>query len=266
MKGFRRRAYEIVEASSVDDRASWCFKTGIIALIGVSALSVVLETVPSLFARFGREFLLFETATVLLFSAEYVVRLWACVEDPRYRRPILGRLKYVLSPMALIDLAAVLPFYLPLVSPVDFRVLRALRLVRLARLFELGGYGDTVETVSAVVHDKKEELVVTTCIAVVMLVVISSLVYFVEHPAQPDKFSSIPAALWWGIATMTTVGYGDIFPVTTLGKVLAGLGAIAGMGLFALPAGILGSGFVEEMHRRHARAAPKKCPHCGKNV
>lgn len=265
MQGLRRRIYEVVEAHEVEDRASWWFKVSIMALIFVSVISVVLETVPWLHDRWGRAFWLFEAGTVLIFTAEYLVRLWVCVEDLRYARPILGRLRWVFSPMALVDLAAVLPFYLPLVAPVDLRMLRALRLVRVARVFELGGYGDTLETVSAVVHDKKEELIVTTCVAIVMLVVFSSLVYFIEHPGQPDKFSSIPATLWWGVTTMTTTNC-DIMPMTSIGRVVAGCAAVTGVGLFALPAGILGSGFVEEMHRRHAQAAPKYCPHCGKSL
>lgn len=263
MKRLRRRLYEIVESHDVEDRASWWFKVSIMALISVSAVSVVLETVPWLHDRWGHAFWLFEALTVLLFSGEYLARLWVCVEDRKYARPIRGRLRWMFTPMALLDLAAVLPFYLPLVAPVDLRMLRALRLVRLARVFELGGYGDTLETVSAVVHDKKEELLVTTCVAVVALVVFSSLVYFIEHPGQPEKFSSIPATFWWGVTTMTTTNC-DIMPMTSLGRVVAGCAAVTGVGLFALPAGIIGSGFVEEMHRRHASAARRPCPHCGK--
>jgi len=267
IKAWRRRVHQIVETPEIGDLTSYWFKCSIMAIIGASALSVVLETVPDLHARWGESFLTFELATVLIFSVEYVVRLWICTEDPRYSHPVWGRLKFALSPLALIDIAAVLPFYLPLVVPLDLRFLRALRMLRLARLFEVGGFGDTFEMVSAVVHDKKEELAVTTCIAVVMLVVFSSLMYFIEHPVQPKIFSSIPAAMWWGLATLTTVGYGDIYPVTNLGKLVASFSAVAGIGMFALPAGILGSGFVEEMHRRHARAAaPKHCPHCGKPV
>jgi voltage-gated potassium channel len=260
----KERLHEIVEAPVVSDPVSHYFKVTIITLIVASVLSVILETVSSVNAAYGKIFAAFELATVLIFSAELVVRLWVCVVEPRYSHPLWGRLKFVFTPGALIDIVAVLPFYLPIVGFVDLRFVRALRLLRLLRLFEGGRYTESADLLAAVIRGKKEELAVTTGLALVLLVVVSSLMYFVENGAQPKVFSSIPAAMWWGVATLTTIGYGDIYPITPLGKLLAGISGLLGIGMFALPAGILGSAFVTEMQKRHA--PPPACPHCGKSL
>jgi voltage-gated potassium channel len=268
MSDLKKRVRELVETCAVEDRVARAFKLGEMALIMLSVASVILETVPSIHARWSGELWAFELVSVALFTLEYIARLWVCDSDPRYARPLLGRLRYAFSPMALIDLASILPFYLhvflPVLSPVDvdLRVLRALRLMRLMRLFKFGRYSDSMELMAGVFRSKKEELVVTTFMAGVFLTVFSSLMYYIENAAQPDRFSSIPAAMWWGVATLTTIGYGDIYPVTIAGKILGSMAAITGIGMFALPAGILGSGFVEEMHRRRGDA--KRCPHCDK--
>lgn len=113
------------------------------------------------------------------------------------------------------------------------------------------------------IQSKKEELILTTALMGMLLVVSSSLLYYCENTVQPDRFSSIPATMWWSVATLTTVGYGDMYPVTVLGKCCAGIAAIVGIGMFALPTGILGSGFVEEIQKGKG---PQKCPHCGNNL
>ncbi len=262
MKRLKARVYEIVEAQAEGDRVGAAFKVLIMGLILASVVSVVLETVPALAERHGRFFHAFEVATVAIFTVEYAARLWSCTADPRYAHPLWGRLRMALTPMALVDLAAILPFYLPLVARVDLRFIRALRLLRLLRIFKMGRYSDSLGVLGAVLRRKKEELSITLFVALLLLVIVSSLMYYVENSAQPDKFDSIPAAMWWGVATLTTVGYGDIYPVTLPGKILGAMSALIGIGMFALPAGILGSAFVEELQKR--RGAPPACPHCGK--
>jgi voltage-gated potassium channel len=260
----RRRVYEIVEDQKEGDRLGGAVKLLITSLIVFSVVSVVLETVPEISGRFGGAFKAFELFTVAVFSIEYVLRIWACTADPRYAGPVRGRLRMMFTPMALIDLAAVLPFYLPMVTGLDLRFVRALRLLRLLRVFKLGRYSESLKILANVLRNKKEELAMTVFAAGVLLIVFSSLMYYIENDAQPDRFSSIPAAMWWGVATLTTVGYGDIFPITVGGKILGALSALVGIGMFALPAGILGSGFIDEMHRR--RTQVKSCPHCGKPI
>jgi voltage-gated potassium channel len=151
---------------------------------------------------------------------------------------------------AVVDLLAIIPFYLPFLIAVDGRVLRIFRVFRLFRIFGLNRYSNAADLVNKVIKSRRNELLFSFVIIIKLLLVAATLMYFVEHNAQPELFSSIPAAMWWGVATLTTVGYGDMVPITILGKVLAGIMAILGIGIFALPAGILANGFGEEIRRR----------------
>jgi voltage-gated potassium channel len=173
---------------------------------------------------------------------------------------ISGRLKYMTTPMLVIDLLAILPFYMPFVFPVDLRFIRALRMFRLFRLFKLGRYSDAMKMIGLVIKNKKAELLTTLFIVFLLLVVSSSVVYFCENGAQPKAFSSIPASMWWGITTLTTVGYGDVYPVTVVGKIFGAVICLLGIGLFALPTGIISAGFVDVIKNKKQQ---KVCPNCG---
>jgi len=150
----------------------------------------------------------------------------------------------------LIDLLAILPFYLPMIIPLDLRFIRAIRLLRLFRIFKIGRYSKSLNVLKDVIRNKKEELVLIIFVVLIMLVIFSSLMYFVERDVQPEAFASIPHAMWWAIITLTTVGYGDVYPITVLGKILGAMIAFLGIGMFALPAGILGSGLIEAIQKR----------------
>ena len=163
--------------------------------------------------------------------------------------------------MALVDLAAILPFYLPMVLMLDLRFVRAIRLMRLFRLFKMGRYSQSLKMIINVFRAKKPELMISLAVLSILLIFASSLMYYCEHEAQPDNFSSIPAAMWWGVSTLTTVGYGDIYPVTHIGRFMGAIISILGIGIFALPAGILASGMIDEMQKEKE---PSVCPHCGK--
>jgi voltage-gated potassium channel len=258
----RRRTWELLEAAHPGDRLSRQFDIGILLLIAANVLAVVLETVPSIDARFGTAFVWFERFSVALFSAEYLARVWSAPTDERYREAPTGRLRYMVSPLALVDLLAVLPFFLPFLGA-DLRFARALRLMRFFRVAKAGRYIPALRLFRAVAVAKKDELILTSCVLVLLLLVASSLMYFAEQSSQPEAFSSIPATMWWAVATLTTVGYGDVYPVTTFGRVLGAAAAILGIGLFALPTAILGSGFVDEIAKRKA---PQRCPHCGMDL
>ena len=166
-------------------------------------------------------------------------------------------------PMTIIDLFAVLPFYLSFVHT-DLRFLRALRLFRIIRVAKLTRYSTSVRLFGRVFKESKEELVITLVVMILLIVMSSSFMYFAEHEAQPDKFSDIPSTMWWSVVTLTTVGYGDVYPVTTLGKLFASLISIAGIGMFALPTGILGANFVAQLQKR--KPDKRICPHCGKEI
>jgi voltage-gated potassium channel len=256
----RRRVWEIMESARPDDVASRRFQFFILGLIAFNVAAVVLESVASVEARFGAAFTVIEAFSVLVFLAEYAARLWSCVEDPRFRRTVHGRLRYALRPLALVDLLVILPF-LATLGTADMRVLRTLRLFRLLSLLKVGRYLAALTVLRRVVRDKRAELVMSALLTAVLLIVASSVMYFAESDAQPEKFSSIPASMWWAVATLTTVGYGDVYPVTVLGRVAGGFLAFLGIGLFALPTAILGSGLVEAV--QNARP-PQTCCHCGK--
>ncbi len=233
----------------------------LITLIVLNVVVVILETVAVLKLRYHHVFHYFDVISIAIFSVEYLLRVWACTVNRRFRFPFWGRLKYMLTPMAVIDLLAVAPFFLMFLD-FDSRFLRAARLFRLVRLLKIGRYSRSFKTFGNVLRSKKEELIINLFVVLVLLVIASSLMYHVEHERQPGAFSSIPAAMWWGVATLTTVGYGDVYPITAAGKVLGAIIAILGIGTVALPTGILASGFAEEMNRAGDQRR-QCCPHCG---
>jgi voltage-gated potassium channel len=263
----KRRAYEIVERADEDDRTSRIFDTVIVSLIGLNLLAMALETLAPLRERAGGAFDNFETVSVAIFIAEYFVRVWSCTEHPAYTHPIRGRLRFAVSPLVLVDLVAILPFFIPMFVQLDLRFARTLRLFRLFRLIKLSRYSESMAIIGSALRSRREVLLSTVFVAFILLFIVSSMMYLAERDAQPELFSSIPAAMWWGMVTLTTVGYGDVVPVTALGRVFGAIVALLGIGLFALPAGILGSAFVDEIERR--RLTPQTasiCPHCGKPV
>lgn len=232
------------------------------ALIVLNVLAVILETVPGLNASFGDRFAQFEAFSVVVFSVEYVLRVWSCTVDPRYRGSVKGRLRFIVSPMAVVDLAAIVPAYLPGDVFLDLRYARAVRLIRMFRALKAARYSRSVQTFTNVFRERESDLLLIAWLLGLMLILSSSSMYFAEHAAQPGVFSSIPAAMWWGMVTLTTVGYGDVYPVTPVGKFLGAVIALIGIGFFALPAGILASGFAEEVQKRRARRK-RTCPNCG---
>jgi voltage-gated potassium channel len=282
----RHFMYEMFLTPEIETEAERWVRGGLTILIILSVLMVVLETVPSLAASYGRAFHVGEAVTVAIFTVEYLLRLWAAVEDPRYARPLLGRLRYMVSFFALVDLIAILPFYMPHVMQLDLRFVRGLRLVRLVRVFKLGRYSASLSMYGRIFREKGHELLVSLALLLLLLLMASSLMYFIEHEAQPQQFASIPASMWWGIITLTTIGYGDVVPVTALGRVLGSIIAVIGVGFVALPSAILVSGMLEQIERLKklraghtpaadapaasdapaAAGAGARCPHCGRSL
>lgn len=253
------RTYELLEPGKRKDNASNFVDYLILGLILVNVSAMILETVDSLSGAYQTWFDWIEVTTVAVFSLEYVLRVWSITANPEYAAPLKGRLRYMLTPLAVFDLLAISSFYLFLLG-VDASFLRIFRVARLAKLWR---YSSTLRTFGQVIKNKREELGVTLIIMFLLLIIASSLLYYAERSTQPEAFSSIPAAMWWGVVTVTTVGYGDIYPVTALGKFMGAIFALIGIGMFALPTGILGSGFIEEFHRKRNE---RTCPHCGKPI
>lgn len=246
----KERTREILAATKPDDRASQIFQIFIITLIILNVTVVVLATVETLRRRYGTFYRLFETFSVVVFTIEYVLRVWSCTAEEKYSHPVTGRLRFMVTPAALVDLVAIVPFFIPRLTNIDLRAVRALRIFRLFRLLKLGRFSSSIDVFSDVLSQKKEQMIVAAFAVVILLVFSSSAMYFVEKRVQPDHFSSIPATMWWGVITLTAVGYGNVYPITTLGKVLGGIICFLGIGIFALPAGILASGFQEALNRR----------------
>lgn len=228
----------------------------------LNSIALILETGDPIYQAAPAAFQTLETFSVCIFSLEYVLRVWTCTASPAYQAPFWGRLRYLKTPLAILDLLAVLPFYLSYES--DLRSLRIVRLLRFLQIAKLGRYSTALQTIGRVLLAKRAELFILIGLLFLLLLGAASVMYVAENEAQPDQFSSIPATMGWAIATLTTVGYGDIYPITGLGKMIASVIAVLGIGLFALPAGILGAAFLEEFQSQ--KSEPLRCPHCGKVI
>jgi len=252
---WRKRTAELLEAHRPNDPLGRAVDVFLILLILANVAAVILETVPTLEHKHHVFFWRFEVFSVLVFSVEYVLRLWSSVDVGRIREahPLKARLKFAFSPMGLIDLVAILPFYAYLFLPMQLDtllILRVFRGVRLLRIFKLTRYSPAMQVLRTVLKEEARTLVVVGFILVIILVVASWGIYLLEREAQPEEFASIPQAMWWAVVSLTTVGYGDVVPITPLGKLFSGVIALVGIGMAALPAGILASGFSSEMRRR----------------
>lgn len=236
------------------------FEVLIFTLIGLNIVALVVDS-DSSFTPIKPLLIWFEAISVFVFSIEYLLRLWSCTAAPARRHPLWGRLQFAATPLALIDLLAVLPFYLPFVG-VNLIFVRAVRLVRVFRVAKLARYSEALKTFGRVLARKKEELVVALFLLSLSVMFASILMYFAENDAQPDHFSSIPATMWWMISSYT-LGKQNIYPITFAGKFVAASIAILGVAIFALPTAILGAGFLEEVQHQHRR---QECPHCGKTI
>lgn len=243
----RRRLYELLEKPSRADRLSFALEIALITLILTSVVAVALETVPGIYAAYHREFRLFDLLVTLAFTLEYGARVWAAPEAAPGLPPWRARLRYLVSPMALVDLVAILPFYLTLVLPLDYQLLRVLRLLRIYKLMR---YSPAMSVLVGVIREEAPTLLAAFSILSILLVFAAAGAHVVEHEAQPEAFGSVPAAMWWALVTLTTVGYGDVTPITPLGRVFGGAITILGVGMAALPAGIIASGLADHLHRR----------------
>ena len=259
---FRRRLYITLDPSERGGISEQIFEFFLVVIIILNIVTITIDSVGDIDREYGAHFRSFENFSLIFFTLEYIARIYSIVEKPKYSDPIKGRLKFAATPLAIIDLLSFLPFYLAFL-PLDLRVLRIFRLMSLFRMFKIARYLQALEIFKRVLIERKEQLVLSFLFILFILVIISFAMYYVEHDAQPDKFSSIPAAMWWGIATLTTVGYGDLVPITSLGKFLSGIFAMAGVALLALPAGVLSSGFFELLYNDRKQKA-HRCPHCGK--
>jgi voltage-gated potassium channel len=249
-RGWRAKVHDVLEVGD-GNPVGRVVNVFLIVLIVANGLAFAAETVDSVYRRWGPELEAFNTFSVMVFTVEYVLRLWSAVEIPLYQRlpHWRARLNYALRPMMIIDLLAILPWFVYQFVPFDLRALRVLRLFRLFRLLKLLRYSPALLTLKRVIAQEHRALLGALLVMMMLMLFSAAVIYFLEREAQPDKFGSIPAAAWWAMATLTTIGYGDIVPITPLGKLFGSLVMLLGIGMFALPIAILSTGFSQESMR-----------------
>ncbi|MCC5868154.1 MAG: ion transporter [Gammaproteobacteria bacterium] len=243
----RARAWVHLESPSGAQRGISRFNRVVIWMILASSVMVILETEKTLVASLPLVFLAGEIIFATMFTFEYLLRTWAAGEHPQ------GRWHYLTRPSSLFDLLALASFYAPFL-PVSGALLRLIRLARILRLARLGQFSVALQNLTFALSARRFELMLSLVIAFTLMLFSSTLLYLVEGRAQPDAFGSIPRALWWSVATLTTVGYGDVIPGSGLGKMLAGLTALSGIGVIAMPAGIVASALTEVLRSRRLQS------------
>ena len=242
---FRTRVYWWLERPERGADGPRLLEVTLILLITLNVGTVILETVDTVYDRWQSTFDMFEVFSLSVFVAEYTARLWVAPENPDTR----SRWSWATSPLAIIDLLAILPALLYLFIPIDLRILRTFRMLRLLKLTR---YSPALTMLLAVFEEEAGAFFAGFFILMLMLIFAASGAWLAEHQAQPDAFGSIPAAMWWAVATLTTVGYGDVIPVTVAGKIFGAIITVVGIGMAALPAGIIASGLNDQLHRRRA--------------
>lgn len=253
LNNIRTRVFEILDVANIGDRASRVFDIALAGLILANVVGVIVPTTGELSAGEQQFWSLLERVSIGLFTIEFLLRLWSCTEDGsgRYRAAARGRLRYLLTPLMVLDLLAILPYYLGFSARMD---LRFLRLFRLVSILKITHYSPALTIMATVVKREGKTLIAAFLLLAVLLFSTSTFIYFLERDAQPGAFASILHAMWWGMATLTTVGYGDIVPLTAGGKVFGVFVMFIGIGVFAIPTGILVSGFYHEIKRKDFHA------------
>jgi len=245
-KSLRAQIFALFNATPQSHSVNKYIDTVVILAVLVSVVCIVLETVQEIESVWSREFHILDLITVVIFSIEYVLRVYSCCELKQYEQPVKGRIKYIFSASALVDLVAICPFYIDifLAKSID---LRFLRIFRLTRLLKLTRYTGTLNTLVKAVQREKYVLLAAAFMMFLMIILTASLGFMFEHDAQPDKFESIPTAMYWAVVTLASVGYGDITPITPLGRLMTVVVSFVGIGIFAIPAGLMASSFTDQL-------------------
>jgi len=263
-KMLKTKLYHLVEKGEHGSKINLWFDYSIMILILLNVIAIVLETVASIHSHYNIYFRAFEIFSVIIFTFEYLTRIYVSDLTHPTNSRLKSAMKFIFSGYGLIDLLAILPFYLPFIVKLDLRFIRILRIMRFLRLLKINRYSNSLNIIGEVFREKKADLAITGFLTFLILIIASFLMYYVEGDVQHDKFPNIFACFWWAIATLTTVGYGDVYPITAMGKLISGFIAILGIGLVALPTGLVSAGFMEKINKKHHHS--KKCPHCGKEI
>lgn len=262
----KKKLYELVEKGSHGRLWNLIFDYTIMTLIVLSLISIILESIPEVHLKYEVILYAFNAFSIVIFSIEYIIRLYVSDLTHPSKTKLRSAFRFVFSTYGIIDLLAILPFFLPMFIKIDLRFLRALRLTRFLRILKLNRYNSSLNLIWKVIKEKRSELAVTGFLAFIILMIASFLMYHIEGEKQPEAFSNILDSFWWAVATLTTVGYGDIYPITGLGKFISGLIAILGIGVVALPTGIIGAGFMNKIEKSKKVKTICKCPNCGSKL
>ena len=271
MSNMRNCVFKIIQPAEEGNLPSRIFDLFITLLVLLSVVSVFTITF-DLQEVWVRRLNRFEIFTSIVFTIEYLLRLFTADFLYPNSRKCVAALRYMKSGMAIIDLLAILPFYLPMLFPCNLLAIRIFRLVRLLRIFKLNRYFESLSAIGAVIKGKSRELLGSMFFVALMLIIASLVIYAAEHDAQPEAFKNAFSGLWWAVATLTTVGYGDLYPITVLGRVFGVVIALLGIGMVAIPTGIISSGLIEHMNQTDSEKANvddqsfEFCPHCGKRL
>ena len=248
----QKRVYEILGQAQNGDKVSSFVDRFLTILIITNVLAVSLESVETIGSAFRQEFAAFEMFSIIVFGTEYILRLWSAVakEDSAHKTPFGKRIEYILSFNGLVDLAALLPSLISMfVGSAD---LRWIRVVRILRLLKMSNYSTALEDLGSAIYEERQSFLAALYLFTLALFIASALMYVLEHQAQPEAFASIPESMWWALITLTTVGYGDVSPITTLGKMVGALTALIGVCTVALLTGIIASAFTSQIEKRKA--------------
>ena len=245
---FRQKVHAIVYPSAYGGSLHTIFDTFIVIWVIVSVLAVILESVQGIHYLLNLEFIVLDAIAVSIFTLEYCLRMYCCVEEPGYQRAVSGRLKMAKSTSSIIDILAIAPFFLEvfLHHLIDLRFMRVFRLLR---LLKLSRYTGATQSLSKVIAREWPVMAASAFIMLLLVVMTASLGYLFEHEAQPDKFENIPQAIYWAVVTLASVGYGDISPITPAGRAMTIVLALIGIGIFAIPAALLSSAFSDQLKR-----------------
>lgn len=258
MSPYDRMRFAIFKTIDNEVKSSWasnCVDAVIMFLIVMSMVCTIAESFDALRDWYGEYFDYFETLTLVVFSIEYILRVWtADFKFPQTNSKRKSRIKFVFSGTGLLDLLAIIPFVFQILFPVlskyDLRLIRLLKVTRMLRVLKLNSFTSSVVVVGDVFFEKRYELGVTLFTTLIVMMVASTLLYYCENEVQPEQFSDILSTMWWAVATLTTVGYGDIYPITPLGKILGSVIAVLGLGVVALPTGLIGAAFIEKIEKK----------------
>lgn len=245
----RKRLFEIIEIGLPGDVASQVYDAFNILSIVINLVVSVMNTFDDLHARFGPWLVTIEAVTVAFFAADFAMRLWTA----KFLRPSLTEpravLRYIFSFSGLVDLLSFLPYYLPVFFPSGAVAFRMFRVARVFRLFRVNAYYDSLGVITQVISSKRQQLFSSVFILLVLMLASSLCMYSLEHDAQPEVFSNAFSGIWWSVSTLLTIGYGDIYPVTTMGKIFSIFITFLGVGMVAIPTGIISAGFVDQYTR-----------------